>query len=102
MTALDEAYNRLSWVEGRLRATGAFTASLLVSYGHAPSLVDAISAFCSDLREVLGGVEERDEYREIIHDLVTDESERRAIGGGPGWKERHEKTWARAMELFEP
>ncbi len=40
-----------------------------------------------------------EELREVLHDLCMDHSERVAIGGGPGWRERHAKTWARAYEL---
>lgn len=55
-----------------------------------------------DLQRALSDAQDNaEEYHEILHDLVQDECEMRAIGGGPGWKERHEKTWARAFELFE-
>lgn len=43
-----------------------------------------------------------DDYRERLHDLVSIDSEEWAIGGGPGFKERKAKAWARAREPFEP
>lgn len=39
---------------------------------------------------------------EILGDLVEMDSEKFAIGGGPGWKEREAAIWKRARELFEP
>lgn len=47
----------------------------------------------------------QDAYTEVydaLSDLCTDEGERRTIGGGPGWKERHAATWSRAFELVNP
>jgi hypothetical protein len=49
--------------------------------------------------EALG---DRDEYRDLLHDLVMLDAEAWAIGGGPGFKERHDKAWGRARERFEP
>ena len=43
------------------------------------------------------------EYECTLKDLVDLHSEEWAMtGGGPGVKERWEKAWARANELFEP
>jgi len=47
-------------------------------------------------------IDERDELREILHDLVMLRGEAHAIGGGPGFKDREAKAWRRAEELFEP
>lgn len=41
-------------------------------------------------------------FKEALHDLVQLRSEEWAIGGGPGFKERLEKAWRAAEELFEP
>lgn len=41
-------------------------------------------------------------YKDALHDLVMCRSEQRAIGGGPGWKDRDTKAWRAAEELFEP
>lgn len=46
--------------------------------------------------------EERDDYRERLHDLVMVDAEEWATGGGPGFKERRDKAWTRAREPFEP
>lgn len=46
--------------------------------------------------------EARDDLEERLRDLVMVDSEEWAIGGGPGFKERKEKAWARAREPFEP
>ena len=35
----------------------------------------------------------------VLRDLLRDESERRAIGGGPDWKARHAKSWEAAFGL---
>lgn len=43
-----------------------------------------------------------EEFKERLHDLVMIEAEQDAIGGGPGFKERKEKAWRLARELFEP
>lgn len=43
-----------------------------------------------------------DDYRERLHDLVMIDAEEWAIGGGPGFRERKEKAWSRAREMFEP
>lgn len=45
---------------------------------------------------------DRDELLEILHDLVMLDDEARAIGGGPGFKERSAKAWERARERFYP
>ena len=58
------------------------------------------------VRELLERVDtltdDRDEFRDLLRDLVMLESEESAIGGGPGFKERHAKAWAAAREKFEP
>lgn len=46
--------------------------------------------------------DDRDDYRERLRDLVMIDAEEWAIGGGPGFKDRHAKAWARAREIFEP
>ena len=38
----------------------------------------------------------------ILRDLLDCRSEQRAIGGGPGWKERDAKAWMAAEEFFQP
>lgn len=40
-----------------------------------------------------------DEYRDALSDLVSLESEMRAIGGGPGFAQRNARAWAVAEEL---
>lgn len=45
---------------------------------------------------------DRDEYRDLLRDLVMIDSEQWATGGGPGFKQRREKAWANARERFEP
>lgn len=47
----------------------------------------------------------QDAYTEVydmLSDLVMDYDEREAIGGGPGWRERHTANWRRAQELVNP
>lgn len=84
MSKRDDAYNRVK------------------RYVEFPSGGALQDLFDADLRILLDVFEDWETEHEILSDLVTDESERRAIGGGPNWQERHAKTWARAMELFEP
>lgn len=36
-----------------------------------------------------------------LRDLLRDESERRAIGGGPDWKTRHAASWTAAFDIFD-
>ena len=93
MSKLDAAYNRL-----KLLADGCDVSGL----DHLPIVARENAApFAADIRAILDAVDDLEDRTDILHDLVTDECERRAIGGGPNWRERHEKTWARAMELFE-
>lgn len=64
----------------------------------------------AELRAFIDGVhplekwieEDRDELREMLDDLWFCHSEQKAIGGGPGWKEREAKAWARVAAYFEP
>lgn len=94
MTKLDDAYAQLKLLADACGVTG---------FDHLPVVSRAnAQVFAADVRTVLAAIDDAEAEREILHDLVMDESERRAIGGGPNWRERHEKTWARAMELFEP
>lgn len=51
------------------------------------------------LEELFGDMED---FKEILHDLVMIDCEEAAIGGGPGFKERKEKAWNRAHEVFQP
>lgn len=51
-------------------------------------------------RDALVG--EREDLTEILRDLVMLDAEEWATGGGPGFKDRREKAWARARERFEP
>ena len=44
--------------------------------------------------------DERDEYRDLLKDILDCEAEERAIGGGPGWRERREKAFAAGWERF--
>ena len=46
--------------------------------------------------------DERDEYRDLLKDILDCEAEFEAIGGGPGFKERRAKAFAAAWERFEP
>lgn len=39
---------------------------------------------------------------DVLHDLVMLRAEEWALGGGPGIKERWEKAWRAADEIFEP
>jgi hypothetical protein len=47
-------------------------------------------------------IDRNEEAYEILRDLVSMDSEKWAIGGGSGWKEREAAIWKRARELFEP
>ena len=68
----------------------------------APS-VPTIDGACAILERVITElIDTCDEYREILGDLVDLDSEERAMGRWPGFKERYEKAWARAREKFEP
>ena len=46
--------------------------------------------------------DERDEYRDLLKDILDCEAEERAIGGAPGYGERHARAYAAAWEKFEP
>lgn len=108
MGKLDDAYNRVFRFESLLRTTrGAFTSALGTIYDTDPGselkpLGDAVRAFCDDLLTVMGAVDDAEDYRERLHDLVQIDGEERAIGGGPGFKDRRDKAWDRARERFEP
>lgn len=104
MTKLDDAYNRLDRFETLLRKRRTFVPALIPydEEGTQPSFAAVITALCDDIRTVMAGIDEREEYREILHDLVMIDSEERAIGGGPGFRARRDKAWARASEPFEP
>lgn len=49
---------------------------------------------------VLRPATDADRLREILHDLVGLISEEQAIGGGPGFKDRHAKTVQEAVEIL--
>lgn len=104
MSKLDDAYNRLDRFENLLRKGHAFSGSLLIYQDDEASVPfeAAVTALCDDIKRVLAGVEDRDDYRERLHDLVMVDGEEAAIGGGPGFKERRDKAWDRAREPFEP
>ena len=46
--------------------------------------------------------DDRDEYRDLLKDILDCEAEFDAIGGGPSFKERRAKAYAAAWERFEP
>lgn len=50
-------------------------------------------------RQLADALDQLTEHAEALHDLCMDQCEREAIGGGPNWRERHAKTWARAFEV---
>lgn len=71
----------------------------------------SVDAMCDVIDKGIARIAEQDqrieeltaraeELDEILGDLLRDHSEREAIGGGPGWRERHAKTWARAWEVY--
>lgn len=47
-------------------------------------------------------IDQRDELKEILKDLCDLDAEYQAVGGGPGYKQRSEKAWQRAHEVFQP
>lgn len=47
--------------------------------------------------------DDRDHFRDLLHDIVQLQSEHWALnGGGPGWADRWEKAFRRAEEPFQP
>ena len=44
--------------------------------------------------------DERDEYRDLLKDILDLDAEGRTLGGGPGWSERREKAYAAGWERF--
>lgn len=107
MSKTDDAYNRVANFESRLKHTrGSFVSALHVGYGGTdgsdPDFIVAVDALCADLRCLMVAVEDAEDYRERLHDLVSLDSEEAAIGGGPGFKDRRARAWTRAYEPFEP
>lgn len=62
-----------------------------------PARIIGLVDECEGLRD------EVEELAEMLRDLVMLDAEANAIrGGGPGWRERHDKAMARAAERFMP
>lgn len=106
---LERAEKRLSEVAVALAHLSCGMA-LGAAYGHARSpekvlagdlrnLLDALSSERAAREEAEGEIED---LTEILRDLVMIDGEEAAIGGGPGFKDRKAKAWARARERFEP
>lgn len=100
----DDAYNRLDSFENLLRKRFAFVSSLSIYQpdDDSVSFEAAVTALCDDIKTVLGAVEDGEDWRERLHDVVMIQAEREVIGGGPGFAERSRKAWDRASEPFEP
>lgn len=61
---------------------------------------DVIDALAARLAEI--EADDKQASHDALHDLVMLRAEEFAIGGGPGFKERQEKAWRAAEEIFEP
>jgi hypothetical protein len=107
MSKVDETYNRIAKFEGRLSHTrGSFISALQVAYGRTDAPDDiftaAVDEFCADLRRLMTAVEDAEDYRERLHDLVMLKAQDDIGCVPPPTKDQWEKAWSRASEPFEP
>lgn len=103
MSRIDTAYNRLGAFAKAISDDCGFTGALRTAYKpDAEGLHEVIAMLCADIGAACGAIEDREDYREILHDLVQAKAQD-DIGCVPSVeKTKWARIWARADEVFEP
>jgi hypothetical protein len=103
MNRIDIAYNRLGAFAEAIASECGFTGALRTAYKpDAEGLSEVIAMLCQDIHAARSAIEDREDYCEILYDLVQAKAQDDIGCVPPVEKTKWARIWARAAEPFEP